>query len=338
MTTLWDTNAGEIVKALSAERRAAGAVAFGIVLTLVVVVDERHVDEAVAAATVGTAAHPCRLIVVTRRLPDSPEPRLDAEVRVGGGLGTGEACILRMNGRLARHAESVVLPLLAPDTPVVTYWFGAPPQRIGQDPLGVLADRRITDCAEAPDPLRALRERAADYQPGDTDLSWTRITDWRSTVAAAFDSATEPATSARIAAEPDSPSATLLGAWMGDRLGVPMSGEVSPGPGITSVAVEFSGGATMRIERPDGRQATLVRTGQPDRTLPLHRRPVGDLLAEELRRLDADEIYAASLAAGFGPPRPTSSRGVRAGTGERDAPDGSPDADEPVEQAAGTLR
>ena len=70
MSTLWDTNAAEIVTALSAERRAAGAVAFGVVLTLVVVTDEPGAQDAIAAAQQGAMAHPCRLVVVVRRQPD----------------------------------------------------------------------------------------------------------------------------------------------------------------------------------------------------------------------------------------------------------------------------
>jgi glucose-6-phosphate dehydrogenase assembly protein OpcA len=41
---------------------------------------------------------------------------------------------------------------------------------------------------------------------------------------------------------------------------------------------------------------TLRQPGQPDRLVALARREVRDCLAEELRRLDADEIYGAALA------------------------------------------
>ena len=61
---------------------------------------------------------------------------------------------MRMHGRLALHAESVVMPLLAPDVPVVTWWHGEPPERIAHDPLGVVADRRITDVAPGRRPGR----------------------------------------------------------------------------------------------------------------------------------------------------------------------------------------
>ena len=38
--------------------------------------------------------------------------------------------------------------------------------------------------------------------------------------------------------------------------------------------------------------ATLRRPGQPERRVALHRRDTAELLAEELRRLDPDEVYA----------------------------------------------
>ena len=53
----------------------------------------------------------------------------------------------------------------------------------------------------------------------------------------------------------------------------------------------------VTISRPDGRVATLARPGQPDRRVALQRRDITELLAEELRRLDPDEIYGESLAA-----------------------------------------
>jgi glucose-6-phosphate dehydrogenase assembly protein OpcA len=298
MTTLWDTTGTAVVKALGAERRKAGSVSSGLALTLVVVVEEGRVDEAEQAATRAAAEHPCRLIIVVRRRPDAPEARLDAEVLIGGRLGPGEAAVLRMYGRLALHAESVVLPLLAPDAPVVTWWFGPPPQKIAHDPLGVLADRRVTDCSLAADPLRALAQRAADYAPGDTDLAWTRATPWRALCASAFDSIESPARSAVVTGEA-SAARELVAGWLRACLEVEVSSADSSAPGISEVRIDLEEGAVV-IRREDGRTALLSRTGQPDRRMPLEPRELGDLLAEELRRLDADETYARALASATG--------------------------------------
>src|SRR5262245_33072749 len=157
MIGLWDTSGNEVVKALAAERRSAGGLASGLALTLVAVVDERLVREAEAAATIAASAHPCRLLIVVRADVMQQRSRLDAEIVVGGRLGPCEAVVMRMQGRLALHAESVVMPLLAADVPVVAWWHEEPPEHIAYDLLGVVADRRVTDSAQAVDLVTALR-------------------------------------------------------------------------------------------------------------------------------------------------------------------------------------
>lgn len=297
--TLWDTTGTEVVQALAAERRAAGSVSSGLALTLVVVTDEKRVAQAEQAAVHAAEQHPCRLLIVVRRRPDAPEPRLDAEVAIGDRLGPGEAIVMRMYGRLALHAESVVLPLLAPDAPAVTWWNGAPPQLIAHDPLGVNAGRRITDCAAADDPLAALHQRAADYVPGDTDLAWSRTTLWRGLLASAFDSVTGRPQAASVCAEPGNPSAALLAGWLQSRLHIPVERIDHAGQGLQEVTLDVEGTGLV-VTRTTDASATLRRTGQPERTMPLPRREIGDLLAEELRRLDADEPYAEALSAATG--------------------------------------
>jgi glucose-6-phosphate dehydrogenase assembly protein OpcA len=297
---LWDTTGNEVVKALSAERRNAGGVASGLALTLVVVVDEKRVREAETAAATAAAAHPCRLLIVVRSTAapsgaKSPESRLDAEIVVGGRLGPCEAVVVRTHGRLTRHAESVVIPLLAPDVPVVTWWHDTPPDRIATDPLGVVAERRITDVAQCSDPIAALRQRADDYAPGDTDLAWTRSTPWRALLAGALDTVGSPVVSATVTAAPSDPSAALLRGWLQARLGIVPVAQAS-GHQIQTVAMRLDAGGEVAIVRGDG-VATLHRTGLPDQLLPLVRRQLGDQLAEELRRLDADQPYAEALAA-----------------------------------------
>jgi glucose-6-phosphate dehydrogenase assembly protein OpcA len=301
MTTLWDTTGGEVVKALAAERRAGGAVASGLVLTLIVVADETQVGAAEKAATMAASQHPCRLLLVVRRNVLDQQTRLDAEVQIGGRLGPGEAVVLRMNGRLALHAESVVLPLLAPDAPVVTWWYGEPPDLIAHDPLGVLASRRITDVSALSSSLPGLRARARDYAPGDTDLAWARITPWRSVLAGAWDTVLGTATGAKVVGGTGSPSAALLAAWLGSRLHSEVAlEEDADATGVTAVYLEVdggeaAGGLSITLARQSDRGGLLTRTGQADRTMPLAQPEYGDLMAEELRRLDDDPVYAAAL-------------------------------------------
>ena len=159
----------------------------------------------------------------------------------------------------------------------------------------MLGQRRITDAAADEEPGNRLLELASGYRPGDTDLAWTRTTTWRSLLAATLDRPYPEILEAAVAAEADNPSADLMAAWLARRLGVPVQQEVSAGPGITEARF-VTGDGKIVIGRPDGRNATLSRPGEPDRFVALHRRENSELLSEELRRLDPDEVYGETLA------------------------------------------
>jgi glucose-6-phosphate dehydrogenase assembly protein OpcA len=285
---LANTSTRKIQDALTATRHRMGGPATGKVLTLIVVTDEAAQYDAIRASTEAAREHPCRIIGVIARGGQS-ESRFDAEVRVGE-TGPGETVLLRMYGQLAEHADSVVLPLLVPDTPVVTWWPGVAPAKPGDEPLGALAQRRVTDAAGGADPLGTLKQLARGYRPGDTDFAWARITPWRSLLAAALDQPHDDITGVKIEGEGENPSGALLGGWLSQRLGIPAEVIPSTGPGITAVRM-FTKGGEIAVTRPDGRVATLSRPGQPDRQVALHRRSTAELLAEELRRLDPDEVY-----------------------------------------------
>jgi glucose-6-phosphate dehydrogenase assembly protein OpcA len=207
---------------------------------------------------------------------------------------------MRMNGRLALHSESVVMPLLAPDVPVVTWWHGCPPEHIAYDPLGVVAERRVTDIAQCTDPAAALRQRAVDYAPGDTDLSWTRLTGWRSLIAGAFDTADSVAVSARVYAPAGDPLGALLRGWIIARTGIPVEPAESPRATLTGVDFTLADGGSLSLQSTADGMALLRKTGARDQVLPLVERRLGEVLAEELQRLDADQPYAAALAAATG--------------------------------------
>ncbi|MFI2186594.1 glucose-6-phosphate dehydrogenase assembly protein OpcA [Streptomyces sioyaensis] len=298
---LTETTSSKINKALVQGRRAVGTPAIGMVLTLVIVTDEENAYDALKAANEASREHPSRTLVVIKRVSRSPrdraKARLDAEVRVGTDAGTGETVILRLYGEVIDHAQSVVLPLLLPDAPVVVWWAVNAPLDPAKDPLGALAQRRVTDAYAAEQPVRELSARAETYTPGDTDLSWTRITPWRSMLAAALDQAPCTVSSAEVEGEEFNPSCELLAMWLADRLKVPVTRKVSGGPGLTAVRMESSIGSIV-LDRPDGSLATLCMPHQPDRAVALKRRDTSELLAEELRRLDPDDIYAAALKYG----------------------------------------
>jgi glucose-6-phosphate dehydrogenase assembly protein OpcA len=290
-----DTTASAVGTAISAERFRQGSSAVGRVLTLVIIADEATQADAVRSAAEAAREHPCRILTAIPR-PGKGPARLDAEITVGGVDGLGELAELRLRGPLSHHVASVVLPLLVPDAPVVVWWPGAAPEDVAADPVGRLAQRRITDASEAARPLRALGLRRASYAAGDTDLAWTRITPWRALIASALDQPFARITGASVSAQKANPSGLLLASWLQHGLGIHVDVHNSRGPGITGVTVRTEGG-DISITRPDGRIARMVRPGFPDREAALLRRTVEGLIAEELRRLDPDDVYGETLAA-----------------------------------------
>ena len=290
---LTDTNASQIAAALVRARRAAGSPAMGMVLTLIVVTDEKHSDEAMRAAAAVTTEHPARILGVVRQSARG-RARLDAEVRIGNNT-AGEAVLLRMGGELVRHAESVVLPLLLPDSPVVVWWPSDAPEDVAHDPLGRLSQRRITDSASTTRSARtALRTQAKHYAAGNTDLAWTRLTPWRALLAAALDQHPVTVTGAEVDGERGSPSADLMAAWLQCRLRVQVEQRSTSGPGLTQVRLLTRHG-DIAISRPSGHIATFTIPGEADRPVALRRRDTAELIAEELRRLDEDEVFAQTI-------------------------------------------
>ncbi|MFD3695900.1 glucose-6-phosphate dehydrogenase assembly protein OpcA [Streptomyces sp. NPDC058646] len=298
---LTETNSSRINAAMVQARRDIGTPAIGMVLTLVIVTDEENAYDALRSANDASHEHPSRIIVVIKRVSRSPrsrrDARLDAEIRVGADSGSGETVVLRLHGELVDHAQSVVLPLLLPDAPVVVWWPDGAPSDLAGDPLGALGQRRITDTYSCEEPIGALGRRAAAYAPGDTDLSWTRITPWRSMLAAALDQQVFAVRSAVVEGEDENPSCELLAMWLADRLQVPVGRTRSSGPGLTAVRLETKDGEIV-LDRADGALATLCMPGQPDRAVALKRRDTAELLAEELRRLDPDNTYESALKFG----------------------------------------
>ncbi len=295
MIRLEDTTGNAVASAISAERHRMGAMATGMVLTLIVLTDESMQADATQAASFAAQEHPMRILVMIPR-KGRGAPRLDAEISVGGDDGPGEVAILRMHGELANHPGSVAIPLLLTDTPVVAWWPHDAPAVPVETSIGSHAQRRITTAMRSARQLIALRERVEGYHPGDTDLSWTSITGWRTLLATTLDVPHGRILGAEVSAQKSHASGHLLAAWLYSRLHVPSNVISSRGPGITAVRLITSTGDII-VSRPDGAVAKLSRPGLPPATIALPRRDTGDLLAEELRRLDADEVYGETLAA-----------------------------------------
>ena len=291
MFELTDTTASAIAAAFVKDRIKAGSPAMGMVLTLIVVTDEEHADEAMTSARMASHEHPSRSLGVI--LGDARgSSHVHAQVGTLAGW-TGETALIRLRGEVVKHADSVVLPLLLPDSPVAIWWACDPPTDPAADPLGALAQRRITDAAAVSrGKQQAMHALCLSYAPGNTDLAWTRLTPWRTLLAASLDQYRTDVTSASVTAERISPSADLLASWLTHRLKVKVARKNSKGPGITEVVLDSKQGP-IRISRLDGKLATISSPGQPDRPIALKRLAIPALLAEELRRLDEDDVYAA---------------------------------------------
>jgi glucose-6-phosphate dehydrogenase assembly protein OpcA len=288
-----DASTAAVNKKLDELREQAGVVTMGRVGTLIIAADDGALlEESIEAANAASHEHPNRVIVVTAGNADAAEARLDAQVRVGGDAGAGEVVVLRLSGPLAGHAESVVIPFLLPDIPVVAWWPCVAPAVPAQDPLGKLAIRRITDATNAENPLSAIRNRLHGYTAGDTDLAWARITYWRALLTSAVDQKPhEEIESALVSGLRNEPALDVLAGWLASRIDGPVRRVV----GDLKVELERKT-ETITLSRPqEGTTATLSRTGRPDALVPLARRETRECLAEDMRRLDPDEIYFAAL-------------------------------------------
>jgi glucose-6-phosphate dehydrogenase assembly protein OpcA len=287
------TTTNDVNKKILGLREEGGAITMGRVLTLVIALDsEDSLEDSVEAANFASREHPCRVIVVVPGDRNAAEPKLDAQLRVGGDAGAGEVVVLKLDGELSDHASSVVLPFLLPDTPVVAWWPTIAPASPAQDPLGQLAIRRITDATNGADPLACIKSRLKGYTAGDTDLAWSRITYWRALLASAIDQPPhEPISSALVSGLKGEPSLDVLAGWLATRIDGPVQRTVG------ELKVELVRNTeTVTLSRPQtGVTATLTRTARPDALIPLARREAKECLAEDLRRLDADEIYLSAL-------------------------------------------
>jgi glucose-6-phosphate dehydrogenase assembly protein OpcA len=294
-----NTTTRDVNRRLVRERDEGGAIALGRVLTLVVSVGDRDPEEAIEAANDASREHPCRVIVLANDTADK-KSNLDVQIRLGGDAGASEVLVLRPSGQLERHLDTLVMPLLLPDTPIVAWWPYEIPENVAEDPIGRMATRRITDTTQVLHPLAALKKLAATHVDGNTDLAWTRATLWRGLIAATLDQPPyEPVHKAVVVGQANHPSVDLIAAWLAQALRCPVEIErVTEALAITQVRLERTSGAIV-LDRPDGKTAALHQPEQPDHRIALPIRQLRECLAEELRRLDADDVYGEVLQKGL---------------------------------------
>ncbi|MEL4504084.1 glucose-6-phosphate dehydrogenase assembly protein OpcA [Luteococcus sp. H138] len=283
---LEQTSTAQIAKALRDGHRKTGNTAMAF--TLVVVTQEKHYKMVLQACLQAGGEHPSRILIVVHGT--GTDARLDAEIRMGEGI-PGDIITLRMSGEVAEHSGSVVLPLLLPDSKVVVWWPKESPEHPSDDQVGALATRRITDAAGAADPVAAVAVRARYHSPGDTDLTWTRLTPWRALLAAAVDQYPGRVRRATVEAAKDNAPAELMAAWLQARLGVEVDRKITKGPGITGVRLTTAAGDIAILRPSNAHTATYLVPGQPEREVALKRRDINELITEELRRMDPDAIF-----------------------------------------------
>lgn len=284
---LLNTDARQINEALHKMRKEGGSTS-GQVLTLVVATTLDDYEQATEQAQVAGRMHPSRILVAIRGL--GQHSGLNAMFLESSAA--TEVITLEMSGDVDKHANSVLLPLLLPELPVVIWWPNQAPTDLANCDLAGLSERRITHVSGNSDAIDTLYKQSEFHQPGSTDLAWTRLTRWRALLVAALDQVRSPVISAKVHGPSTSAPAVLMQAWLEIRLKAPVELVTSDSsrPGLYSVQLETEAGE-IRLERNTDTEATLTLPGQPARPVALARRSVDQLLAEELMRPTGDETF-----------------------------------------------
>lgn len=301
---LSDTTTSAISKRLVSVREEGGAVALGRVLTLVISTSRMSDELAIKAANQASGEHPMRVIVVDVVDANAERSRIDAEIRVGGDAGASDVVILHVSGPSASDPETLVQGLLLPDAPVITWWPDGAIESASQQPLGRIAQLRITDAGErGGNPFDTLALLARGYEPGDNDFAWTRLTLWRAQLAAALDQPPyEAIESVEVCGRPTSPATILMAAWLRLRLNVPVTmpdehDDLVGTSGLYAVRLRRASGV-LAFERINEQTVRLTQPGHPAQSIPIHLRDLTEVLAEELRSLAPDTMYGEVLQHG----------------------------------------
>ena len=261
--------------------------------------------------------HPSRAIVVDLRERDTP---LDARVSVECWLPFGrrrQLCAERIEIVAGLGAAESLVPVLralvVPDLPTVL-WAHQPELAFG-GPAGALLDlagKVIVDTAGLADSRSALAEVAslAGRRRRVADLSWTRLTRWRETVARSLEA---PASAGRLAAVSEAAvahggaapgvPAYYLAAWLAgalgwedgraEGLGIRFEPRTEAPGGIAGVRLRGPG-FEFSLRRGEGACADLRLDGAGSRIL-IGEPPAHELLREELSILETDAVFEDTL-------------------------------------------
>lgn len=174
---------------------AAPAVLRACAMTLIVFAGNEPEDPPVAETLAGLMEeHPSRVIIV--RVTPGEERRLESRVTAQCWMpfGSGrqicsEQVEIRSSTAALPDLAGVIRALTVPDLPVVIWrrplWLADSPDLA---PILALADKVIVNSSGCAGPGRFLAMMAGLRSPGRAvaDLSWTRLTRWRETIAQVF--------------------------------------------------------------------------------------------------------------------------------------------------------
>lgn len=300
-----NTHTSEIAQKIDELHEERGEAATGRVLTLLILTRDHNLEEALETANTASREHPCRVIAIVPDAssdidPDKDDSNLSAQVRFGADAGAGEIIILRPRNGLVRHQDTLVIPLLVPDAPIVAWWPTNPPASPSKDPIGAMARSRITDAMNSNNPEATMERLRGNLDTADVDLSWTRLTVWRAMLASMLDQPPHlPILKATVSGPKNFLPLDLLRAWLRLRLDVPVELKtVDDATAITAVHLEREDGE-LSLVRPDDNQAMVSFPGQAPQPISMPIRSDEDCLSEELRRLEPDDVYGEVINTGW---------------------------------------
>ena len=284
-------------------------------MTLIVVAEESE-DVGALGETIAALMpeHPARSIMIRLRT-DAGAPlsqRVYAQCWLPFGQRRQICCeqieIMSSDAGLADVAP-VVLPLAAPDLPVIIWLRCARLWEAAEfRPIAAMASKIVVDSASFADPGAGLQSLAASARRAVIgDLAWARLTRWREMISQFFDhreflARLDGVTQVRAGfGRSDETSARYLAGWIAAAL--PHKPQLALVPG-QDLALELSGSEfQLRLSR-EGDQLKLTADGQ-SRTSNLP--PSGDYspLREELGLVRHDPVFERTLAAAAAIPYPT---------------------------------
>ncbi|HUE82133.1 MAG TPA: glucose-6-phosphate dehydrogenase assembly protein OpcA [Pyrinomonadaceae bacterium] len=233
LAELWQNNAGEVTDEAGAMLRAR---ALNFMVFLPAEAELALTHEVIAELT---SSHPCRALVM---VGEKQKPDRDIEIFVSAFCEASaptrdlqlccEEVVLIARGRYVVELASAAAPLLVTDLPVFLWWRDG---LLVEDKLFSLlvraTDRLIIDSNKSEDPGAEFSAMVHLFkQTALSDLNWTRLNTWRTSMANFYDVAELRAgldavsrvrldyTAQERHPEGVSPQALLIGGWLASRL------------------------------------------------------------------------------------------------------------------------